>query len=228
MIQIGNIRAGILDIGILSISPGTCVIVGPNGSGKTTLLKVIAGIITSSFGSVMVDGKPPSLCRIGWVGEYPDRNILFNRVYDEIAGPLRFSREPFDSIGSSVVKIANDLMIEPLLDRDVRTLSAGQKILVAYAAALIHKPDIIILDETDSHLDEEFCFEMDDVLNNSGIRYRISSTHRYERMAVADEIVELENGRIKGQYPVSQFPRSSECLSDLQFWRRVMTSTRNG
>lgn len=228
MIQIDNIKAGILDACTLAISPGICVITGPNGSGKTTLLKLIAGIIRPSSGSVMIDGKAPSICRIGWVGEYPDRNILFNRVYDEIAGPLRFSREPADLILSAVRKIAHDLRIEFLLDRDVRTLSAGQKILVAYAAALISKPDIIILDETDSNMDEDLCSEMDEILDNAGIRYRILSTHRYERMAIAAEIVILEKGHIKGQCPVSLLPQQSECLSDLQFWRRVIACTRNG
>lgn len=227
MIQIKSVRSGVLDIDSLTIKPGVSAITGPNGSGKTTLLKLLAGIIKSSSGNVTIDGESPSSCRIGWIGEYPDRNILFNRVYDEIASPLRFNPNSGDLILDAVMKISSELGISSLLERDARTLSTGQKILVSYATVLILKPEILILDETDSHMDAEFCNEMDKILDLAGIKYHIFSSHRADRVAIADEIVMLRGGKVFFQGPISDLHSSGRNLSDPIFWRKVISETKN-
>jgi energy-coupling factor transport system ATP-binding protein len=226
MIKIEKLYAGVLNIETLSIAPGISVITGPNGSGKTTLLKVLAGIIKPVNGSVIIDNRCISDCRVGWIGEYPDRNTIFTRVYDEIAGPLRFIREDCEIINSRVLKIVDDLKINSLLNRDIRTLSAGQKVIVAYAAVMISKPELVLLDETDSHIDDEFCKFLDEILDRADIRYRIFSTHRYERMAIADEIIRLNEGKITDHSPVSSLLPVDDSLSDILFWQRVIADTK--
>ena len=94
MIALSAINHGVLNIPSLQIPPGSTAIIGPNGSGKTTLLQIIAGITSPHRGSVSIDGKSPASVNTGWLNEYPDRNLLFGTVSDEIASPLRFRHDP--------------------------------------------------------------------------------------------------------------------------------------
>lgn len=221
MIRIRDLKAGILGIDELNIPPGVSAVTGPNGAGKTTLLKLLAGIFRGKTGTITVDGSDIETCRIGWVGEYPDRNILFTRVYDEIASPLRFSGECCSDTESRVCTAASCLRISHLLSREIRGLSGGEKVLVSFATAIVTRPDILILDEYDSHMDDEFCRQIDRVLEQFGMRYIIFSTHRPERMAACDELILLEGGRVVDQYLVAEAPDADTFLADPKFWRQV-------
>lgn len=94
MIRITDLRHKLLDIPDLSLVARHIAVIGPNGSGKTTLLSVCAGLEEPKRGRVQILGKPPSAAKIGWVGEFPDRTLLFSRVYDEIASTPRFRHYP--------------------------------------------------------------------------------------------------------------------------------------
>ncbi len=224
MIEILSVQAGVLTIPSCIIQPGMCAVTGPNGAGKTTFLKLIAGILHPGAGMVRIDGKEPSACTIGWVGEYPDRNILFPRVYDELAGPLRFTWRSCQEIDRQVRKYANDLGIAHLLDRNMHDLSGGELILVSCAAACITSPDLLILDETDSHLDEQICHLIDCFIARAEITYVIFSTHRPDRMARASEMIRLTDGAITEHLVLAEESGSSHCdhLSSPWFWRRVL------
>ncbi len=102
MITAEFLRYRNLAIDALTIKPGITTIIGANGSGKTTFLKICAGIALPDSGTLMIDDAPPRETEIGWVNEFPDRNILFVNVFDEIASPLRFRRIPCDEIDSDV------------------------------------------------------------------------------------------------------------------------------
>ncbi len=140
MISIRNIHHRVLEIGSLDIVPGVTSIIGPNGSGKTTLLKLCAGITEPDEGTVLVDGLPMRTTEAGWVDEFPDRNILFDTVVDEIASPLRFRRVSCRAISDLIDSHLEFTGIMSLRDRPMRELSGGEKILVALAAALVHHP----------------------------------------------------------------------------------------
>ena len=140
MISIENLRYRNLAIDALTIRPGITTIIGPNGSGKTTFLKICAGIILPDSGTILIDEAPPRQTNVGWVNEYPDRNLLFVNVSDEIASPLRFRHDSCDSVDSAMKSSAETMGITHLLTRAVRELSGGEKILVSLAAALVHHP----------------------------------------------------------------------------------------
>ena len=105
MITADKIRYRSLVVDNLRLSPGTISIIGPNGSGKTTLLKLLAGIAVPDSGTVLIDGGPPRNTEVGWVNEFPDRNILFGSVSDEIASPLRFRHLPCRMIDERVKQV---------------------------------------------------------------------------------------------------------------------------
>ena len=126
MITIENLRFNAVGISSLSIGSGTTSIIGPNGSGKTTLLKILAGIAVPDSGSVLIDGTPPREIDIGWINEFPDRNLLFETVEDEIASPLRFRHTACNEIDSQVNLCMEALGITHLSKRQIRGLSGGK------------------------------------------------------------------------------------------------------
>ncbi|MDD4253108.1 MAG: ATP-binding cassette domain-containing protein, partial [Methanoculleus horonobensis] len=90
MIRIAGLRHRLLDIPGVAVDARHIAVIGPNGSGKTTLLSVCSGIEEPETGTVQLLDRPPSAVKVGWVGEFPDRTLLFSRVYDEIASTPRF------------------------------------------------------------------------------------------------------------------------------------------
>jgi len=195
MIEVRGLRHRSLDIGALDIRPGITSVIGPNGSGKTTFLKCCAGITEPVAGTVLVDGVSPRSTEVGWVNEFPDRNILFETVADEVASPLRFRRISCRETADRVDRQLVFMGIPLLRDRPIRELSGGEKILVALAAALIHRPRLLVLDESDSHLDETRALLIDALLRTSGVPYVIRCTQQMESAARGDQVVYLENGR---------------------------------
>lgn len=199
MIDIQSVSCGCLTIPNLHIRPGLVAITGPNGSGKTTLLEMIAGLIAPSRGSILIKGKEPGDVMTGWVGEFPDLNMTFTRVVDEIASPLRFAHLPCHEIESEVSRMADLFSLNDLLDRPVRSLSGGEKVLIAIASALIPGPEILILDETDSHLDAETLGELDLLIRKAGVPLVLFATHRPDRVAGADRVLVMKDGMVLRQ-----------------------------
>ena len=154
MIAIRSLRHAHLAIDSLDISPGITSVIGPNGSGKTTLTPApVPASISLKPELSLIGDRSPRDTETGWVNEFPDRNILFETVTDEIASPLRFRRVPCGETGKRVAGCLEWCGIPHLRDRSIRELSGGEKILVAFAAAIVHRPEVLILDECDSHLD---------------------------------------------------------------------------
>ena len=232
MIEILSVRCGCLSIPELVIRPGMVAVTGPNGSGKTTFLEMIAGILAPVQGTVLINGSDPGDITTGWVCELPDLNMSFTRVIDEIASPLRFSHLPCRVIDESVMESARLFGLVPLLDRPVRSLSGGEKVLVALAAALINRPDILILDETDSHLDAETLREVTGIISRSGVPLFLFATHRPDRVALADRVIVLKLGMIVREGTPdevfqgspssgSRVPDSLRSLRNPALWRAV-------
>jgi energy-coupling factor transport system ATP-binding protein len=220
MITIDHLRYRTLAINALRIEPGITSIIGPNGSGKTTLLKLLAGITVPEKGDINIDGKTPRESEIGWVNEFPDRNILFGTVFDEIASSLRFRHIPCGEIVTIVEPWMEALGIAHLKKRTMRDLSGGEKIMVAVAAALVHRPRVLILDEYDSHLDSASISRIERVIANSDVPYVIRCTQQMETAARGDRIIFLEKGQVVSEgTPDSVFQSFAETPFYPLSWR---------
>ncbi len=197
MIEIKNLHHTLLQIEALAIKRGHTAVIGPNGSGKTTLLQLCAGIALPDCGTILIGGQPPRKQNIGWVCEFPDRNQVFDRVTDEIASPLRFAHIRCEITDQLVNEIAERLGIEKLLQKSARQISGGEKALVALATALVSKPDLLVLDEVDSHLDCRTSEKIQFILQNSSVPCVIQCTQNMETAAKADQVIFLKNGQIQ-------------------------------
>jgi energy-coupling factor transporter ATP-binding protein EcfA2 len=196
VIRIAGLSHRILGIPDLLLPEGKVAVIGPNGGGKTTLLRLLAGIDLPEKGEILVDGLPPREREVGWAGENPGETILFGRVYDEIASPLRFRNDPCPAVDERVRALSRDLGIPDLLGRGTGELSAGEKARVALGAALAAGPAILVLDETDSNLDAESALAADDLIGRASCPHVVQATQRMDLAARADHLLYLEGGRV--------------------------------
>jgi len=196
MIVLSAIHHGILTIPSLCIPAGSTAIIGPNGSGKTTLLQIIAGITPPNHGSVTIDGKSPADVNIGWLNEYPDRNMLFGTVSDEIASPLRFRQDLCPEVRDQVTAVVRKLGISHLLDRWTRDLSGGEKVMVSLATAMVTRPLVLVLDESDSHLDEESTDTLTRIIRDSMALHLVWCTQDMEIASGADTVILMKGGSV--------------------------------
>jgi len=196
VIRITGLSHRILFIPELTLPSGVIGVIGPNGGGKTTLLRLVAGMDLPSAGEILIDGEPPRRREVGWVGESPDETMVFTRVEDEIASPLRFRRDPCTRADGRVKEVSRDLGITRLLGRETGDLSAGEKALVALAAALAAGPDILVLDEAEAHLDQEGAAALAELVRRSACSHVVQATQRMGIASRADHLLFLEGGRV--------------------------------
>ncbi|MCE5339014.1 MAG: energy-coupling factor ABC transporter ATP-binding protein [Methanomicrobiaceae archaeon] len=220
MIRIVNLRHRLVDIPDLTVDARHIAVIGPNGSGKTTLLAVCSGIEEPRAGTVQLLGRPPSAVRIGWVGEFPDRTLLFSRVYDEIASSPRFHRRSCRETDERVRAAATQVGIVHLLDAKISALSGGEKALVALAAAGVDDPEVLILDEADSHLDAGTAARIQSAVQKSTAVHILWCTQSMDNAARADYVLFMAGGVVRHHgTPEEVFTRLEETCFYPTMWR---------
>ena len=129
-------------------------VVGPSGCGKTTLLKLLAGLLTPTYGEVLFEGQRITRPRrrIGFV--FQEANLMpWRTVHDNIALPLELQGSSLEEINLKTQALIDLVGLDSFEDNFPRDLSGGMAQRVAIARALIHHPDILLLDEPFGSLD---------------------------------------------------------------------------
>ncbi len=184
-------------------------IIGASGSGKTTLLNMIGGMDIPDEGEVTVDGvslrglKEKELAvfrrsKVGFI--YQNFNLIPTlTVRENILFPLSLSgSSPDEAFFSEIVQL---LRLQDRLNAFPNELSGGGQQRVAIARALITKPSIILADEPTGNLDSKTGQNVLGLLKLSVETYRqtlIMITHNLEIAQMADRVVRIEDGRIRG------------------------------
>lgn len=151
-------------------------ITGTSGAGKTTFTFALNGIIPQKikgdfYGAVTVDGVDTAehpaeefARKVGQVFQDIDSQMVASVVEDEILFGLENFGVPHEEIGQRVDKVLKELGIEDLRDREIASLSGGQKQKVAIASMLALEPEVIVLDEPTGELDPESSREIFKIL----------------------------------------------------------------
>ena len=184
----------------LTIQSGERILlVGPNGSGKTTLIKLLATLIKPTSGELFVHGldalKHDASIRSA-MGVVLHEPLLYGRL--TAAENLRFYARMFgvSSPGSRIQALAEQLELTDLLEKRVDSLSHGQRKRVALLRAVLHDPEILLLDEPDSGLDRNALDLLFDFCTNQP-RTIVMSTHNLDNgLAIADRAIFLKRGRV--------------------------------
>jgi ABC-2 type transport system ATP-binding protein len=129
---------------------------GPNGAGKTTTIKMLVGLIGATRGRATILGheapSPEALARVGFMPENPYiYPYLTPREFVSLCA--RLSGVPGKGLAERVEKVVARVGVSDAIDRSVRALSKGMTQRVGLAAALVHDPDLLVLDEPMSGLD---------------------------------------------------------------------------
>ncbi len=178
--------------------------VGPNGAGKTTTMRITCGLLQATSGSVFVDGidalnKPQKIKKK--VGYVPD----FFGVYDnfKVMEYMEFYGSMYGIGYNEVITTSRGLLdLVNLSDKEdvyVDSLSRGMKQRLCLARALIHNPELLILDEPASGLDPRARFEMKEILKNLGSMGKtiIISSHILPELAeMCTSVGVMERGRL--------------------------------
>ncbi len=195
----GNVVA----VNDVSFSPGPGVtgLLGPNGAGKSTLLHLIAGLLRPSAGTVTVDGRPPYgdpevFRRVGLV---PEREaipgFLTGREFVRLNADLQGLPAPAAAVDRAlaIVELAG------AADRSLATYSKGMRQRAKVAAALVHDPPILVLDEPFNGMDPRQRLHMMDLLRalaDAGRTILFSSHILEEVERVAERVLVVVAGRL--------------------------------
>ncbi len=197
----------------LELSPGEFVLLaGGSGSGKTTLLRAACGLVPHFHGGAIggtvlvsgrsaADGGPGEMAElVGFVAQDPESQVVSTTVRSELDLPLRFRGQAAADRARAVEEVSLALGIPHLLDRQVATLSGGELQRVALAAALVTRPELLLLDEPTSQLDPVSGDELIGLLRRLNEEWGVSillSEHRLERcLPSADRVVVLDQGSV--------------------------------
>ncbi|KXA17076.1 ABC transporter ATP-binding protein [Gardnerella pickettii] len=231
----------------LSIESGEFVgIIGPSGSGKTTLASLFSGAIPHHYsgelsGSVKIAGQDTKnlaltniACLIGSVIQDIDAQMVAANVEDEILFGLENFGVAHSEIPSRIDEALQIVGISDLRNRDLDTLSGGQKQKVAIAAILALKPKVMVLDEPTCALDPVSSKMIFSILKDLNKNFGITVVVIEQKVALLSEyckrLVVLSNGTLSLDLPVSQalknmdllysiginYPRTTHLVNDLQ------------
>lgn len=130
---------------------------GPNGAGKTTSISIIVGLLKPSTGQVMINGKDVKEIDKGLIGICPQELVLWEQLTCKESLMLmgEMYEVPNDLLKFRVDKLLEDLILEEKANTTVGKLSGGMKRRLNLALALVHEPDIVVLDEPSEGLDPQ-------------------------------------------------------------------------
>lgn len=190
----------------LSVNAGEFIsLVGSSGCGKSTLLKTIAGINYADSGSISIDGKPvndvPAHRREAVIVFQDMRLFPHMNVADNVAYPLKIKGVARAERLKEAEKYLSYVQLDGLGSRRISQLSGGQQQRVALARALAAEPNLLLLDEPFSSLDEDLREDMRQLIKSLHKQFGITTimvTHDIgEAVAMSDRVVRLSSGKIE-------------------------------
>ena len=184
-----------------ALGAGVTGLLGPNGAGKTTLLHLLSGLLAPSSGIVRIAGRPafgdPSIYKL--VGLVPEREAvpgyLTGREFVRLNADLQGVADADDATRRAIATVE----LEDAADRDIRTYSKGMRQRAKVAAALVHDPSIVLLDEPFNGMDPRQRLHVMDLLRRMAAEGRaiLFSSHILEEVErLAEAVLVVYAGRL--------------------------------
>jgi ABC-2 type transport system ATP-binding protein len=219
-----------------TLAPGTILgLLGPNGSGKSTTVSILTGLREPSAGQVWFDGANVAdrlteyKARIGYVPEEAHLySFLSGREHLELVGRLR--RMPDRLLAHKIATLLDLFGLAGAADQSMSGYSKGMKQKVLIVAALLHDPDLLILDEPESGLDLTAGLILRHLLpilagRGKTIVYSSHLLDRVERLCA--DVVVLHRGKIVAQGPLQQLRAMMQTSSSLEDVIAELVTTTN-
>ena len=221
--QYGTQKA--LDGVSFSIKSGEIVgFLGPNGAGKSTLMKIITTYISQSEGVVTVKGHNVSTAPMmvkQSVGYLPEHNPLYLDMY--VKEYIHFSAQVHGVAKERVNDVIAQVGLTPEAHKKIGQLSKGYRQRVGLAVALLHDPEVLILDEPTTGLDPNQLVDIRNLIKEIGkTKTVLFSTHIMQEVeAVCDRVIIINKGRIVTDNKLADLKGDKDQIIEVEFDLRV-------
>ena len=189
-----------------AVEPGEVVgFLGPNGAGKSTMMKILTGYLKPDDGKFEVAGlngfreMPAIQKRLGYL---PEHNPLYDSMY--VREYLSFTAGMYHGAKSRVEEVIEQVGLGAMANKKIQQLSKGYQQRVGLAQALVHDPDVLILDEPTTGLDPNQIVEIRDLIRSvSASTTILLSTHIMQEVeALCSRVLILRDGSLVADRPV--------------------------
>jgi ABC-2 type transport system ATP-binding protein len=204
--------------------------IGPNGAGKSTMMKIITGFFSADSGNVSVCGLParPGATEMKrLIGYLPENNPLYLDMYVReylgyVADLYRMGNKSREAVNSVIERTG----LTPEQGKKIGALSKGYRQRVGLAQALIHDPQVLILDEATTGLDPNQIVEIRSLISEAGREKTVMlSTHIMQEVeAICSRVIIIDHGHVVADGPIDEI--SSLAGARLEETFRQLTGNR--
>ncbi len=221
-----------LDNVSFSVKKGEIVgFLGPNGAGKSTLMKILTTFINADEGKAIVNGndvvqnqKDVQLS----VGYLPEHNPLYLDLY--VREYLEFNADVYKVAKSRIEEVIQLTGLSSESHKKIGQLSKGFRQRVGLATALLHNPDVLILDEPTTGLDPNQLVEIRNVIKNVGKNKTVFlSTHIMQEVeAICDRVIIIDHGKIVTDKKLNKLVSDNvEQVIEVEFNKKIVAELLN-
>ena len=201
-------------------------LLGPNGAGKSTLMKILTGVIDHWEGAISYNGKnlKNSLKSIQQITGYlPENNPLYEDLY--VLEYLQFTASLYKIKNAPLDFVLNQVGLDAYKNRKISTLSKGYQQRVGLAAALLHDPEILILDEPTTGLDPNQMVSIRKLIRTLGEdKIVILSSHILSEVeTVCDRVAIIKEGKLVADKNLEELRKGQQQIIQVEFDYRVET-----
>lgn len=214
-----------LDTVSFSIETGEVVgFLGPNGAGKSTTMKILTGYLEPTSGEALVNGKSIAQDKLTvqrQIGYLPEHNPLYLEMY--VREFLRFHARIFKVTKTKVEEMIKLMGLQAEAHKKIEQLSKGYRQRVGLAAALLHDPEVLILDEPTTGLDPNQLIEIRTLVKEIGqTKTVLLSTHILQEVeAICDRVLIIHKGRLVADKKLEELKDEHEQIVQVEFDYRI-------
>ena len=219
-----------LDKVSFSVKKGEIVgFLGPNGAGKSTLMKILTTYLNADEGVAKVNGNDVNEAQIEVqqsVGYLPEHNPLYLDLY--IREYLAFNADVYKVAKSRIEEVIELTGLTPESHKKIGQLSKGYRQRVGLATALLHNPEVLILDEPTTGLDPNQLVEIRNVIKNVGKDKTVFlSTHIMQEVeAICDRVIIIDQGKIVTDKKLDKLvAEEKEQIIEVEFDKAITNET---
>ncbi|WP_343487635.1 gliding motility-associated ABC transporter ATP-binding subunit GldA [Allomuricauda sp. d1] len=197
---------------------------GPNGAGKSTMMRILTTYYKADVGEAAVNGydvlkEERSVQKS--IGYLPEHNPLYLEMY--VKEYLAFNADVYKVAKNRIAEVIEQTGLTPEAHKKIGQLSKGYRQRVGLAAALLHDPDVLILDEPTTGLDPNQLIEIRKLIREIGKKKTILlSTHIMKEVeAVCDRVIIINKGEIVADKRLEELREAEEQIIEVEFDYRV-------
>jgi len=197
---------------------------GPNGAGKSTLMRILTTYYRADSGKAVVNGFNVNQALKDVqksIGYLPEHNSLYTEMY--VKEYLTFNADVYKVAKSKIDEVIQKTGLTPEAHKKIGQLSKGYRQRVGLAAALLHNPEVLILDEPTTGLDPNQLIEIRKLIREIGKEKTILlSTHIMKEVeAVCDRVIIINKGKLVADKKLEELREAQEQLIEVEFDYRV-------